>query len=472
MRRSVQSAFSLSFSILAIAILAIAMVVGCSSNSSGPPGEPDSGGPSSDAAPGTDATTAGDAGNDGASPVSEAGLDASDAAVSDASETIDASGGPYLLLSYFYDGYNNTEYSAFNVASASVQGGLSYAQYGVNVSTNTTPWVLEQYSQLVLRMDPKQPWNPTSSWSLASLPNGSSYGNDTDAFAVAEVGTKAYVLGYGSNYIAVLDTSTTYDAGAPIETIPLVANADAGPELEGIALAYDASQNVVWVVLGNSNGVYSDSVDGSLCGPDYHPFVIAIDTTSDEVVSGLQYTLQGYGTPDATHAVVFDSANDRLLIATEGCYDPVDAGEAGIVGGAFDEAYIEQISLAPGADANRDTVLLTLSPSNSPAALVYVDETHAFVQTGNGPTYAWNPTQQTLGAEIPNAPDTFVWDGRGHLLGPQSTALADAGISIAVVAVNPADGGLTTLATNPFTPVPASGDYGGPWQSIDIWPHP
>jgi len=479
MHRSIQSAFSLGFS-----SLAIVMVFGCSSNSSGSPAGEEDSGPSSDAASGSDATTASEAGTDASPHVSDAGhdaseaVDASDAAVVDASDAAiadasDAASGPYLLLSYYYDNlYTNTEYSAFNVAAGTVQGNFHYAQGGVNVSTNTTPWVLEQNNQLVLRMDPNQPWKATSSWSVANVPNESSYGNNTDSFAVAEVGTKAYVLGYGSNYIAVLDTSTTYDAGAPIKTIPLVADADASAELEGIALAYDATQGKVWVVLGNSN-----SPDyPPLCAPEYHPFVVAIDTTSDDVVSGLKYTLQGYGTNNTTNAVVFDSVNDRLLIATEGCSDPVEASDGSVSAGAFDEAYIEQISLGAGVDAGADSeILLTLSPSNYPTALVYVDETHAFVQTGNGPTYAWNPTQPALGAPIPNAPDTFVWDGQGHLLGPQSTLLPDdAGVSFAVVAVNPVDGGLTTLATNPFTPAPSNPfiPYQQAWESVDIWPHP
>ena len=66
-----------------------------------------------------------------------------------------------------------------------------------------------------------------------------------------------------------------------------------------------------------------------------------------------------------------------------------------------------------------------------------------------------------------NAPDTLVWDGQ-HLLGPQTTSLADGGYEVAVVTVDPLDGGVTTLAPSPFTPVPSQ--YG--WQSIDLWPRP
>jgi hypothetical protein len=454
MRRSV-----LSLELSSLAIVTLVTRAGCTGDDTNP-AVPDSGS-SADAGPGTDATVGPeDAGRD-AAPPSDGGEDA-------APDAADAAIGPYLLLSYYYDGYSDTEYSAFDMVTASVQGSLGYAQYGVNVSSNTTPWVLEQGNDIVLRMDPNQPWKPTSSWNVGNVPQATSFGN-SDSFAVAEVGNKAYVLGYATDYIAVLDTSQTYDAGEPTKTIALVPTPDAAGNLEAIAIAYDASQNRLWVVLGNANS----PAYPPLCAPEYHPFVVAIDTTTDAVVSGLQYTLQGYGTPTATNAVVFDKANDRLLIATEGCNDPVDAGDGSVSTGAFDEAYIEQISLGAGPDAGADTILLTLSPSNSPAALVYVDSTHAFVQTGNGPTNAWDPTQSTLGAVISNAPDTFVWDGHGHLLGPQSTLLADdAGVSIAVVAVDPLDGGVTTLATNPFTPVPANPFQQQVWQSVDIWPHP
>jgi hypothetical protein len=460
MRRSVLS--------LGLSSLAIATLAGCIGDDTvGPLPVPDSG--SSSDASGMDATTGpGDAGTDAADAAPLPSDSGQDAAVDAALDASDASVGPFLLLSYYFDGYSDTQYSAFNVPAATVQGGLGYAQYGVNVSTNQAPWILEQANDLVLRMDPSAPWQPTYSWSLANVPQATTFGN-TDPFAVAEVGTKAYVLGYATDYIAVLDTSQAYDAGAPTKVIALVPDPDASGDLEAIALAYDASQSRIWVILGNANSPAYPPI----CAPEYHPFVVAIDTTTDEIVSGVQYSLQGYGTPLATNAVVFDSANDRLLIATEGCDDPVDAGEAGVTAGTFDEAYIEQISLAPGADAGTDTILLALSPSNSPAALVYVDETHAFIQTGNGTTNAWNPTQPTLGPAVANPPDTFVWDGQGHLLGPQSTLLPnDGGVSIAVVAVDPMDGGVTTLATNPFTPLPANPFAQQTWQSVDLWPHP
>ena len=45
----------------------------------------------------------------------------------------------------------------------------------------------------------KAPWKATSSWSLAGVPQSTSFGN-TDPFSVAEVGTKAYVLGYATDY--------------------------------------------------------------------------------------------------------------------------------------------------------------------------------------------------------------------------------------------------------------------------------
>ena len=458
MRRSV-----LSFGLSSLAIVTLAGCTGDDTN----PAVPDSGSPSdassdgttghADAAPDgsvepTD-SAAGDGGQDGGP-----GADASDASV-----------GPFLLLSYYYDGYTSTGYSAFDVPSATQQGSLSYPSNGgggINVSTALAPWVLEQGNDLVLRMDPAAPWKAMSSWSLATVPPAPDSMGNVDPFAVAEVGSKAYVLSYASDSIAVLDTSQAYDAGAPTELIPLVP--DGGANLQGMALAYDASQSKIWVVLGNANS----PAYPPLCAPEYHPTVVAIDTTSDTLVSNLTYTLQGYGLAFGTQAVVFDSANDRLLIASEGCNDPADAGDGGVTDGPLDEAYIEQVPLS-GSDAGSASILLHLSPANSPTAFIWGDSTHAYLQMATGTTYAWDSTQgDTLGAAIPNAPDTFVWDGHG-LLGPKSMPVGeDGGVSFAVISVDPADGGVTTIATDPFTPAPADPFAQEAWQSIDLWPHP
>src|SRR4051812_18526217 len=41
---------------------------------------------------------------------------------------------PYLLLSYNYDNYSKTEYSAFSLTTGAVAGNLQYAKYGTNMS--------------------------------------------------------------------------------------------------------------------------------------------------------------------------------------------------------------------------------------------------------------------------------------------------------------------------------------------------
>jgi hypothetical protein len=448
MRRSVLS--------LGVSSLAIAFLAGCTTDDTSVAVPVDGG--SSDAA-GQDATIPpADSGARG-SP-SEGGKDAATDAAIDAA---DAGIGPYLLVTYYYDGYDDTGYSAFNVATGETQGSVDYTgTYGVAVSTNESPWFLDQGNNVVYRMNPKAPWEPTSSWEVSSLPLNGSFG--VTPWSVVEVGTKAYVLGYASDSIGVLDTSSVSDGGAPTKAIALTQFApDAGDagfgNLQATALAYDSAQNRAWVLLANTNSPGGYGVCGT------HPFLVAIDTLHDTVVSGVQYTLQGYGVPTASNVAAFDAVNDRLFVVTQGCNEALaDGGTGPLV-----QSNVEQISLA-GANAGTDTVLSLGQASGQ--EIVYVDATHAFVQTSNG-TNEMNPATMTLGAAVAHAPDTFVSDGKGNLLGPQSTLLAnDAGVSIAVVQVNPADGGVTTLATNPFTPAPSNPFAQQAWQSVDVWPRP
>jgi hypothetical protein len=378
--------------------------------------------------------------------------------------------GPFLTLSYTFDSFASSAYGVFNPTTGAALGSLTYAQFGTNLSSNASPWVLEQANDLVLQMDPVQPWLVRSSWSVAEPPpepfeaGAATY---SDAFSVAEVGTKAYVALFTRDYVAVLDTSTVADGGAPLKSISLsqfVSDADVDHGLEAIAIFYDTAQSLVWVVLGNTNqAVSSASFPYLTCVPGFQPLVVAIDPTTDSIVSGKTYSLSGFDVYPGS-AVAFDQANDRLLAASQGCSDVTDESDGGVNVGPTINSYVEALSLATGTDS----LLLNPAPAGV-SALLYVDSTHAFIQSYSG-VNAWNPTQTTLGALVANAPDTIVWDGQGHLLGPTMTSLSDGGTSFALVAVDPLDGGVTTLAPNPFTPVPDPSSY--TWEGIDIWPHP
>jgi hypothetical protein len=376
--------------------------------------------------------------------------------------------GPFLTLSYTFDSFNDTAYAVFNPATGAMEGSLTYAQFGTNLSSNASPWVLEQFNDRVLQMDPAQPWKVRSSWSVVEPPAESFEAGAaaySDAFSVAEVGTKAYVALFTRDYIAVLDTSTATDGGAPLKSISLsqfVSDADVDHGLESIAIFYDTKQSLVWVVLGNTNQAVSSATFPYLtCVPGFHPIVAAIDPTTDTVVSGKTYALSGFDVYPAS-AVAFDPANDRLLAASQGCSDVTDESDGGIDAGPTIQSYVEALSLATGTD----TILLNPAPPGA-SALVYVDAAHAFIQSSSG-VNAWNPSQTTLGALLPNAPEAIVWDGNGHLLGPTTTSLSDGGTSFALISVDTPDGGVTTLATNPFTPTPDPDS----WEGLDLWPHP
>jgi hypothetical protein len=407
-----------------------------------------------------DAASSADGGGDAADaslpPLEDGGTDA-------ARDASDASPSGFLVLSYGLGSDAGTEYSAFSLGSQQVVGSLAAAQYATNVVTSESPWLLEPASNRVVRMSPAAPWEPTSVWNVTEPPDGSSA--STDVVAIAEVGTKAYVAGYASDSIAVLDTSATSDGGPPVASISLtsfVADADIDRKLEVVALAYDASQSRLWVVLGNSNEAAAPASGAYLpCSPGFHPIVVAIDTTTDTIVPGVEYALRGYDVLPTTN-VAYDGVNDRLLVASKGCVEVTDAGHGTVSVGPTVQSYVEAIAL--GADAGADTILLNPAPPG-PSALVYVDEHHAFIQSAGG-TNAWDPTLAALGPSIPTAPDVFVVDAQGELLGPRTTSFADGGSSVAVVSVDPRSGTSTTLATNPFLPSPSPAS----WHSIALWP--
>ena len=86
------------------------------------------------------------------------------------------------------------------------------------------PWLLEQSTDIVARLDPQQPWVVDSSWNVAMSDASdagfaSSYSDPTAV--VVGAGTKAYVLRYTRNLVAVLDTSQVVDGGAPTSSIDL-----------------------------------------------------------------------------------------------------------------------------------------------------------------------------------------------------------------------------------------------------------
>jgi hypothetical protein len=386
----------------------------------------------------------------------------------DAAETgaTDAAVPQRLLLSYNNYGNNvSSELVAFDMATKAVAGRISYTGFGAPYAGTSAPWLLEQENDVVAQLAPAAPWQFASSWNVADDQDAARAYTDPQAAIVVGTGNKAYVLPYNRNAIDVIDTSASVDGGTPIKRIDLSSELQAGGDgsLEITAGAYDPGRHVVYVLLANI-------IQATLaCIDNVSPAVVAIDTNTDTLTTLSGPAMQGHGLalPGKSPAfgpgaMTYDAVGDRLLILQGGCTPASDDGSFPPPVGT----EVDQLDLSTGAA----TRLLDLSNLSYLAQLVYVDSTHAFVQAGYGPytTYAWNPTESTLGAAVPNAPDSFAWDGNGNLVGVSSIVDADSGATTGynVVSVRVSDGNLTTLASNPFT---LSG--GGPNGAL-LWPGP
>jgi hypothetical protein len=374
-----------------------------------------------------------------------------------------------LLLSY--NGASSSELVALNVASGQVDGRLTYPGFiGTTSTQSPDPYVLEQSNDVVGKLDRATPWLVRSTWNvtLADKPDGGASYSDPDAVVVG-VGTKAYVLRYTRNSIAIIDTSQVADGGAPtgsIDLSSLVQAQDGDGTVEQTAATYVPSKGLVYVLLGNIDRKNVSSDGFTLLCSQTKATIVAIDVATDKVVmlAGGDATgaivLGGYN-PLFGGGLAYDAASDRLVVMYAGCNQPIGDGGAGALTGRI----IEEVSLFTGGTRT----LLDANTQGFPSGFAFIDARRAIVQfdfTGFE-TYVWDPSQPTLGPAIPNAPDSFVYDGAGNLLG-LTTIYGDGGVvaSIDVVSVRIADGKSKKLGQNPF--MLTGGFVGG----VDLWPRP
>jgi hypothetical protein len=173
------------------------------------------------------------------------------------------------------------------------------------------------------------------------------------------------------------------------------------------------SQNRMYVLLGNVDLTKVDPAGWyTLCGPSKST-IVAIDTTTDMLVSlsgtgpGGGIELDGYNPPINANALVYDAARHRLVVMHAGCNANND-GEPG----EMRQRIVESVDLATG----KVTTLLDLNDHSFPSTLVYADAGRAAIGFG-GQAFFWNPQESKLGNEIPGGLGVFAFDGKDALVG-------------------------------------------------------
>jgi hypothetical protein len=379
---------------------------------------------------------------------------------------------PRLLLTL---NRSSSEVVAFDLTSKKADGEFTWmGSLGQTSSLGTDPYVVEQSNDVVIRMNAQRPWEPIASWSVAGDDRKDGGPNAQPVNIVVPTCGRGYVLRFESNKIAIINTDQVGDGGGPtsyVDLSSLVQPNDKDGRVEMTSALYVPSKKLIYVLLGNwdKNLVASDGYT-ALCA-NTKPSIIAIDPTTDKVVSlngtapGGGIALSGYS-PALGNQLVYDAARDRFLVFNYGCN--LDDGDGGA--GAVARRNVEEVNLATGQAKQ----LLDLNGYGSPGSLVLMDGSRA-AMTFFFPNQAffWDPSSQALGPEIPGSIDIVSHDGKGNLVGGRRTDV-DGGTLIEVLSIpyTAGDGGtvdasaVQKLGENPFSN--NSGFFGG----AEVWPRP
>lgn len=369
----------------------------------------------------------------------------------------DATLGPKLLMTY---SAAKGELTSFAVASKTVASRLALPGFEETQWTGGNLYLLgESATDAVSKLDPATGTNVLSSWNVALSDAVDGGESSADPVQVVEVApNKAYVLRFNRNRIAIIDPSQSTDAGAPTGSIDLSSLKQANDKdthVDMTGAVFDATRKRLYVVLGNIDINFVDPQGYFLLCASTKSTLVAIDTTNDTLVNlggtgpGGGVVLNGYNPQVGIFGgTILDTAGDRVIVFSAGC-NPPGVGDA--AAGALQGRLVEAVDLK----SNTTTTLLDANTQQYPGQLLWLDGAHAFIQFGYGAfsqTFAWNPTQTTLGGQLPATPDVFDYDDAGHILGPQSTYESDGAAGPTnVISVTLADGGTVQLGQNPFT---------------------
>ncbi|MBX3205994.1 MAG: hypothetical protein KF764_13060 [Labilithrix sp.] len=377
----------------------------------------------------------------------------------------DVTGAPPRVL-VVQGNFTGSELAVVNLTTKAVDGRLSFdGGYGTTAAVGTDPYLLGGESDLVTRLDAREPWKAVASWNVRGDDKPAMGLDNANPVGVVQTACdKAYVLRFNRDRIAVIDPSRPA-SGAPTKFIDLAPLKQAGdPDVvEMTSAVYVPAKKRVYVLLGNSDLTKFVTAGGftKLVCSTLKPSIIAIDVDTDEVVSlggsapGGGIALDGYNPPLGS-PLVYDAAFDRLLVLQAGCNE--DLGDGGA--GGMTRRRVEQVDLATGAVKT----LLSLDDRGFPSSLAFASGEHAAVAFYfDG--YRWDPRQTALGDEIQGGIDLVARDGRGAFIGSRQITFLDGGAGpLQVLTVPPTDAGPSVVTEDPFS------KPGGYVAGIEAWP--
>ncbi|MGH7326757.1 MAG: hypothetical protein ACREJX_00265, partial [Polyangiaceae bacterium] len=142
-----------------------------------------------------------------------------DAAPSDGGSEASAVHPPWALFTVNYS--DQSDMVALSTSTGGIDGVLNYpSKYGATSVSTDGPWVLEQATDLVQKLDPSAPWNGGSTWSVLGADDGG-FPNANPYKVIAGPAGKDYILRFNRNEVAVIDSTQTGTNLAPTKFIDL-----------------------------------------------------------------------------------------------------------------------------------------------------------------------------------------------------------------------------------------------------------
>lgn len=301
------------------------------------------------------------------------------------------------------------EVIAYDIKNKKVLGNLVLSEQDSLISTDQgRGFVLERPFNkmgriLILKQD--RPWEIDASIDLGD--------KVTPYTAVVPSNSKAYVVMYASNELAVVDLQTKNKTGE-IDLSEFVDAADDDGLVEPVDAVFDPSTNRAYILLQRTNLTWKQTTTGQwalLCNT-VKPLIVGVDTLNDKLIDlngdapGKAVELQGFN----PSLLQWNASKNNLIVAHSGCADAQDAPKRLRRG-------LERIDL----DDMSTQWLWTTEEQLQPKSIISISDKLAAVQLTND---KWESTWHKLDIATKTVdlapwsiPVASVYDGSEALIG-------------------------------------------------------